>query len=228
MTDTTEPDFAALRHQMVEQIALHARMVGEETSRGALDQQVMQAMADVPRHEFVPVEMRSFAYLDSPLPIGYGKTISQPFIVALMTDLLDVSEGDRVLEIGTGLGYQCAVLAELGATVYSVEMIEELGRSAARRLRDCGYTDVTCSVGDGSDGWPQHSPYDRVIVTAAPELIPPSLLHQLRAGGKMVIPAGIEDAQQLIYVEKDPEGRIGTREVLAVRFSTLITADGPE
>jgi len=178
-------------------------------------------MAKVPRHEFVPFELQPYAYANIPLPIGFDKTISQPFIVALMTDLLDLRKNDTVLEIGTGLGYQAAILGELARKVYSIEMIEELAQHAKRRLRQQGYANVQVRVGNGYHGWSEHAPFDKVIVTAAPDLIPPPLIHQLKPGGKMVIPSGLPDAQQLILVDKDPSGRLATREILAVRFSQL-------
>ena len=178
-------------------------------------------MERVPRHEFVPAELRAFAYVDSPLPIGFDKTISQPFIVALMTDALDLRPDDKVLEVGTGLGYQAAVLAELAGKVYSIEIIEELARSAQRRLDESGVENVEVVVGDGSRGWFEHAPFDKVLVAAAPDLIPTALLSQLKAGGRMIIPAGLDDAQKLIEVDKSPGGRLRTRELLAVRFSAL-------
>ena len=172
----------------------------------------------------VPVELREVAYLNTPLPIGFGKTISQPFIVALMTDLLDLQEDDRVLEIGTGLGYQAAILAELAYQVYTVEIIEELGMEAAERLGNAGYGNIQVKIGDGGQGWPENGPYDKVIVTAAPELIPAPLIEQLRPGGRLVIPAGLEDQQQLMLVEKDLSGRMHSTEIIPVVFSRLITA----
>ena len=178
-------------------------------------------MGKVPRHEFVPAELRAFAYVDSPLPIGFDKTISQPFIVALMTDVLDLQPDDKVLEVGTGLGYQAAVLAELAGQVYSIELIEELAQSAKRRLAERGIDNVEVAVGDGSRGWPRHAPFDKVLVAAAPDLIPTALLGQLGPGGRMIIPAGLEDAQKLIEVEKSPGGQLSTRDLLAVRFSAL-------
>lgn len=222
MTEPNEAQFDMARQEMVRQIALHTLLASEYIGKEALDEQVMEAMASVPRHEFVPEPLRLFAYLDQPLPIGYGKTISQPFIVALMTDLLDVQPEDTVLEVGTGLGYQASVLAKLAQQVYSVEIIQELAQEAESRLRAQGCDNVVLRIGDGSVGWSQHAPYDKIIVTAAPELIPTGLLNQLRPGGRMVIPAGLEDAQQLLLVEKDAHGSIATREVLAVRFSSLI------
>ena len=211
--------FEALREQMVAEIAAGAASVSDKIGKGMLAERVMGAMAKVPRHEFVPFELQPYAYANIPLPIGFDKTISQPFIVALMTDLLDLRKNDTVLEIGTGLGYQAAILGELARKVYSIEMIEELAQHAKRRLRQQGYANVQVRVGNGYHGW--HAPFDKVIVTAAPDLIPPPLIHQLKPGGKMVIPSGLPDAQQLILVDKDPSGRLATREILAVRFSQL-------
>ncbi|MCY4499969.1 MAG: protein-L-isoaspartate(D-aspartate) O-methyltransferase [Alphaproteobacteria bacterium] len=216
-----EDRFAIPRRRMVEEIALHARHVSGKTGRAAIFGPVMEAIGQVPRHTFVPVEMALYAYLDAPLPIGCGKTISQPFIVALMTDLLEIGPDHRVLEIGTGLGYQAAVLAELAAEVFTVEVLEELAQSARRRLADRGYANVHSRIGDGSMGWPEHAPFDRIIATAAPDLIPPALLQQLKPGGRMMIPAGLEDDQRLLLVTKDAGGRIGTEEVLPVRFSRM-------
>ncbi|MFQ5954878.1 MAG: protein-L-isoaspartate(D-aspartate) O-methyltransferase [Kiloniellales bacterium] len=224
MAESTETQLDALREQMVEQVALHATVTGEQTGRELLDDRVLAAMQQVPRHSFVPSALKLLAYIDSPLPIGYGKTISQPFIVALMLDLLQPQPDDRVLEVGTGLGYQAAILAELVATVYSVEIIEELAREAANRVGERGYANIELRTGDGGQGWPEHAPFDKIIVAAAPELMPPPLLNQLKPGGRMVIPAGIPDRQQLMLVEKDIEGRYNTTEVLPVRFAPLVTA----
>jgi protein-L-isoaspartate(D-aspartate) O-methyltransferase len=185
----------------------------------------METMGKVPRHLHVPVELQSYAYLNRPLPIGYDKTISQPFIVALMTDALRLREEDVVLEIGTGLGYQAAILAELAGKVYSIEIIEALGEEASKRLRRAGYANVELRIGNGYRGWPEHAPFDKLIVTAAPDLIPPPLIHQLRPGGRMVIPAGLPDSQQLILVEKGADGRLSTKELLPVRFSQLEGAE---
>jgi len=175
----------------------------------------------VPRHVFVPAELQAYAYANTPLPIGFDKTISQPFIVALMTDMLDIQPDDVVLEIGTGLGYQAAIAAALARKVYSVEMIEELSQQAGQRLARLGVTNVERKIGNGFFGWAEHAPFDKIIVTAAPDLIPPVLLDQLKPGGKMVIPAGLPDAQQLILVDKDAGGRVATKEILPVRFSQL-------
>jgi protein-L-isoaspartate(D-aspartate) O-methyltransferase len=181
----------------------------------------MAAMGRVARHEFVPVELQAYAYANIPLPIGFDKTVSQPFIVALMTDLLDIGPGDSVLEIGTGLGYHAAVLAQLAAKVYSIEVVEELARQAKQRLHRQGCSNVVLRTGNGYHGWSEHAPFDKVLVAAAPDLIPPPLLQQLKAGGKMVVPAGLPDAQQLMFVEKDGNGRVTMREILPVRFSQL-------
>jgi protein-L-isoaspartate(D-aspartate) O-methyltransferase len=159
------------------------------------------------------------------LPIGYGKTISQPFIVAVMTDLLDVQPTDAVLEIGTGLGYQSAILAELARQVYSIELIEELATRAMNRLARQGHLNVDVKIGNGCHGWPEHAPFDKVIVTAAPELIPPALIYQLKPGGKMVIPAGLPEAQQLILAEKDLGGSLSTKDIFPVLFSSLEDED---
>jgi protein-L-isoaspartate(D-aspartate) O-methyltransferase len=162
-----------------------------------------------------------------PVPIGFGKTISQPFMVATMTDLLELQPDDTVLEIGTGLGYQAGVLAELAGTVYSVEIIDELAQRAIQRLKREGFTNIEVRIGDGYLGWPEHAPFDKVIVTAAPDLIPPSLLNQLKAGGRMVIPVGLPSAQQLVLAEKDLNGRVTVKEMMPVRFSVLDGSDQP-
>jgi len=222
-----EDIFAPLRLQMVAEVAAEVTMLELQLKRGALAQQVMEVLARVPRHEFVPAEAQPFAYVNSPLPIGHGKTISQPFIVALMTDLLEVVPESVVLEIGTGLGYQAAVLSKLARRVYSVESIEELHDQARRRLARHGYANVALRLGNGTLGWPEHAPYDRIMVTAAPDLIPPALLQQLKPGGRMVIPTGIPEQQQLLLVEKNAQGRIATHEILPVRFSELEQPDAP-
>jgi protein-L-isoaspartate(D-aspartate) O-methyltransferase len=216
--------YQPLRRLMIEEIVAETGMLAAQIGRAALAGRVIEAMRKVPRHAFVPTEVQPFAYLNSPLPIGYGKTISQPFIVALMTDLLDAGEDSVVLEIGTGFGYQAAVLAELVRQVYSVEIIEEIAQEGKKRLGALGYRNIGLRTGNGALGWPEHAPYDRIMVTAAPDLIPPALLNQLKPGGKMVLPTGIPDQQQLMLVEKNAQGRISTREILAVRFSEL---EGP-
>jgi len=214
-------DYEVLRQHMLAEISAGTFHVSALIDKTALDERVMTAMGKVPRHEFVPIELRLYAYANVPLPIGFDKTISQPFIVALMTDLLDISADDAVLEIGTGLGYQAAILAQLARKVYSIEIIEELGREAKQRLDRQGCTNIELKIANGYHGWSEHAPFDKVIVTAAPDLIPPPLIHQLKAGGKMVVPAGLPDAQQLVLVEKDRNGRVTMREILQVWFSQL-------
>jgi protein-L-isoaspartate(D-aspartate) O-methyltransferase len=221
----SDPDFTALQQHLLAEIAAKTIFSTSYLGKAALDPRVMDAMAKVPRHEFVPLELRPFAYIDTPLPIGYGKTISQPFIVAVMTDLLDVQPTDTVLEIGTGLGYQSAILAELARQVYSIELIEELATRAMHRLARQGHLNVDIKIGNGCHGWPEHAPFDKVIVTAAPELIPPALIYQLKPGGKMVIPAGLPEAQQLILAEKDLSGSLSTKDIFPVLFSSLEDED---
>ena len=221
----TAADFSHLRQGMLAQIAALTIYDSAPLGKAALDRRVMEALAKVPRHEFVPLELQSVAYFDGPLPIGFGKTISQPFIVAVMTDLLDLRPSDIVLEVGTGLGYQTAVLAQMAQRVYSVELIEELAVQARRRLALQAYTNIEVRVGNGCTGWPEQAPFDRIIVTAAPELIPVALLDQLAPGGRMVVPAGLPDAQQLLLVEKDSNDKLSTREILPVRFSLLEEVD---
>src|SRR5712691_1878326 len=218
-------NFEVLRQHMLAEISAGTFHVSDLIGKTALDERVMTAMGKVPRHEFVPIELRLYAYANVPLPIGFDKTISQPFIVALMTDLLDISADDAVLEIGTGLGYQAAILAQLARKVYSIEVIEELGQQAKQRLRRQGCTNVKLKIANCYHGWSEHAPFDKVMVTAAPDLVPPPLIHQLKNGGKMVVPAGLPDAQQLVLVEKDSNGRVTMREILPVRFSQLEDAE---
>jgi len=217
----SELDFAALRRQMVAQIAAQTIFLTARLGKASLDRRVLDVIGQVPRHEFVRLELQPLAYADMPLPSGFDKTISQPFIVALMTDLLNLQSTDTVLEIGTGLGYQAAILAELAQNVYSVEIIEELALEARQRLARQGYTNIEVRVGDGRIGWSEHAPFDKIIVTAAPDLVPATLLYQLKPGGKMVVPAGLPDTQQLLLVDKDAAGMTTTKEILPVRFSLL-------
>jgi protein-L-isoaspartate(D-aspartate) O-methyltransferase len=209
------------RQEMVAAISTIAQHLAAEIGKPALDDRVLRAMAKVPREEFVPVEVKPYAYLNRPLPIGFDKTISQPLIVAVMTDLLELQPDDVVLEVGTGLGYQTAVLAELAGKVYSVEIIEDLAQGAVQRLKEQGYANIAVREGNGYFGWPEHAPFDKVIVTAAADLIPPSLINQLKPGGKMVIPVGLPDAQQLLVAEKDLNGRLATKQIMQVLFSLL-------
>ena len=218
-------DLEILREQMLAVIAAIAFEMRGAIGKSALDERVMMAMGKVPRHEFVPIELQPYAYANIPLPIGFEKTISQPFIVALMTDLLDIKAHDCVLEIGTGLGYQAAILAQLARKVYSVEIIKELGQNAKQRLRQQGCSNVELKIANGYHGWSEHAPFDKMIVTAAPDLIPPLLIHQLKAGGKMVIPAGLPNMQRLILAEKLANGRMTMKEILSVRFSPLEGAE---
>jgi protein-L-isoaspartate(D-aspartate) O-methyltransferase len=212
-------DVAARADETREQFDRRQEMVDEQiAARGITDPAVLRAMRAVPRHRFVPADLQAHAYIDSPLPIGRGQTISQPYIVALMTELAMVSPGDRVLEIGTGSGYQAAVLAEIGADVYTIEIIPELAESARATLEALGYAGrVHVRAGDGYRGWPDHAPFAAVIVTAAPPEIPPPLVDQLARGGRLVAPVG-DDWQDLVVVGKDEEGNVTRRSVLPVAF----------
>jgi protein-L-isoaspartate(D-aspartate) O-methyltransferase len=201
------------------------RMVDKQIkARGISDPAVLEAMETVPRHLFVPPGEISAAYDDTPLSIGYDQTISQPYIVALMTELLELNPNDKVLEIGTGSGYQAAVLAELVKKVYTIEIVEALGRSATERLETLGYTNVQVRIGDGYKGWPDEEPFDAIIVTAAPETIPQTLIDQLADGGRMVIPVG-KYFQELILLTKR-DGRIKQRSITGVRFVPMVGGDG--
>ena len=210
-----------MRQQMIAEVVADAVFLTAQLGKSAFAARVIDVMGRIPRHEFVPLELQPYAYVNSPLPVGYGKTISQPFIIALMTDLLDPQPGDVVLEVGAGVGYQAVILSELVKHVYSIELIEELALDTRRRLVRLGHTNIEVGVGNGYYGWSEHAPFDKIIVTAAPDLIPPPLIAQLKPGGRMVIPTGIPDKQQLVLVEKAGNGKISTREVLPVRFSEL-------
>lgn len=210
-----EPDFARMRREMV-QTQLRAR--------GIKDQAVLRAMAKVPRHEFVPESLRGEAYADRPLPIGEGQTISQPYIVALMTETARIKRGRQVLEIGTGSGYQAAVLAELTPKVYTIEILPSLAKRAAATLKRLGYRSVEVRTGDGYQGWKEHAPFQAIIVTCAPEHIPQPLVEQLAEGGRMVIPVGEQDApqgQQLLLVEKH-NGKVKVSSIAPVLFVPLV------
>ena len=211
--------YTSQRQAMVEEIAADARRLVKYIDKDALSSNVMQVMATVPRHLFMPAEMRANAYENRPLPIGYGQTISQPYIVALMTDLLQPRPDHKVLEIGTGSGYQAAVLSGLVKEVYSIEIIEQLGHTATQAMKDLGYDNVSTRIADGYDGWPEHAPFDSIIVTAAISHIPPPLVRQLKNGGTMVIPVGTRfQTQQLTLVRKDHTGAITTEQILPVIF----------
>lgn len=210
------------REAMLEAVRDSVRNSADYTGRSELSDKVMDAMGAVAREEFVLPEYRHLAYRNTPLPIEAGQTISQPLIVALMTELLDPQPGDVILEVGTGSGYQAAVLAKLVKHVYSVEIVEELATSAAAVLQRLGYDNVTVRAGDGYAGWPQHAPFDGIVVTAAAEHLPPPLLQQLKPGGKLVIPVGEEHGyQELLVVEVDQTGKITRQSVLPVRFVPL-------
>jgi protein-L-isoaspartate(D-aspartate) O-methyltransferase len=223
MRPMTEEHLAILRGHMVEVIAIHADLASDELGKATFDPRVMAVMKKVPRHHFVPAQLALHAYQDMPLPIGFDKTTSQPFIVALMTDLLSPQPHETVLEIGTGLGYQAAILAELAARVWSVEIVEEFAAGAEVRLRRLGRTNVGIRVGDGSRGWAEHGPFDKILVAAAAERIPPALLEQLKPGGRLVMPRGPDEAQHLIVMDKDPSGYPTSRESIPVRFGRLET-----
>jgi protein-L-isoaspartate(D-aspartate) O-methyltransferase len=217
-----ERHYAILRRHMVEVIEIYVELTSGDLGKAALDERVLAAMARVPRHAFVPASLARYAYADMPLPIGFDKTISQPFMVAVMTDLLEPQPGDVVLEVGTGLGYQTAILAEL-TRVWTIEIVEELANEAELRLLQLGYTNVDIRVGDGGQGWPEHAPFDKILVSAASELCPPALIEQLRPGGRMVLPTGGENEQQLTLVEKAADGRVNLRPLMPVLFTRLET-----
>jgi protein-L-isoaspartate(D-aspartate) O-methyltransferase len=208
----TPADFAAQRQRMVEQ---------QLKPRGIKDGRLLAAMTKVPREEFVPVNARADAYQDRPLPIGYEQTISQPYLVAFMTEQLRPQQSDRVLEIGSGSGYQAAILAELVANVYTVEIVEPLAKTAEATLRRLGYTNVHMRVGDGYKGWPEEAPFDAIIVTCAPDKVPQPLIDQLKDGGRMVIPVGERFAQQLYLLEKK-NGQLKQSATLPVRFVPML------
>ena len=223
MKPMNEEHLAVLRRHMVEVVAIYADLASEELGKAALDERVMAAMLRVPRHLFVPVPAAPFAYQDMPLPIGFDKTVSQPFMVALMTDLLAPQPHEAVLEIGTGLGYQTAILAQLAGQVWSVEIIEEFAGQAEALLHGLGMSNVGIRIGDGSRGWPEHAPFEKILVTAAAEQPPPALLEQLKPMGRLVLPVGSEE-QVLTVIDKDSAGRFAARQLIPVRFSRLEAA----
>ena len=224
MKPMSERHLAVLRRHMVELIEMYMDLMSDELDNGGLDERVAAALREVPRHLFVPAPMAALAYQDTPLPIGFDKTISQPLIGALMIDLLAPQPGDSILEVGTGLGYQAAVLAELTSRVWSVEIVEEFAAAAEARLKELGFTNVAIRVGDGSRGWPEHAPFDKILVTAAATQVPELLLEQLKPGGLMVIPLGPMEAQKLTLLRKKTGSQIEARAVLPVRFTQLETA----
>lgn len=213
-----EADYTALRAELVDEVRTYARYTGDDP----FSDDVLAVLGRVERHRFVPPDQVRYAYENRPLPIGHGQTISQPYIVALMTDLLEPAGDDVVLEVGTGSGYQAAVLAELVGRVYSIEIIEALAASAGERLERLGYDNVATKLGDGYYGWEEHAPFDAIIVTAAASHVPPPLIEQLKPGGRMVIPVGAQFMTQLLLLlEKGEDGEIVTRQIGAVRFVPL-------
>jgi len=224
--EEAETLYDALREQLLAEIEAQAEALAGQLQARVLSDSVMAAVARVPRHEFVPTEVRPFAYLNRPLPIGFGKSVTQPFVAALMTDLLGIDASHRVLEVGTGCGYHAALLAEMGASVYTVELIPELATQAASRLGRLGYHNVAVRMGNGRLGWPEHAPYDRILVTAAAELIPGELLMQLKPGGWVVLPCGIAGQQQLVAAERAADGQLRTRTILPVHFAPLDEEEG--
>lgn len=216
-----DPDYAALRTDLVDEVRAYARYAGDNP----FSDDVLATLVRVERHRFVPPGQVRHAYENRPLPIGHGQTISQPYIVALMTDLLEPDADDVVLEVGTGSGYQAAVLAELVGRVYTIEIVEALATSAGERLQALGYDNVTTRLGDGYYGWEEHAPFDSIIVTAAASHVPPPLIDQLKPGGRMVIPVGARFMTQLLLLlEKGSDGEVVTRQIAAVRFVPLTGA----
>lgn len=216
-------DPEAGRKRMLADLDMEVRLTRDHTGRDALDPRVLEAVAKVPRHRFVPAGLEERAYDNGPLPVGHGQTISQPFMVALMSDLLQVGPEATVLEVGTGSGYQAAVLAELVRQVYSIEVVPELAEAAEARLQGLGYRNVETRLGDGYAGWPEHAPYDGIIVTAAAAEVPPALVEQLKPGARLVIPVGSPYwGQDLRVIEKDADGGSHSRSVLPVAFVPLV------
>ena len=215
-------DYQGLRANLIRQIIDDVRSTSQYLKKSTLDAQVITALSNVPRHLFVPKAYIRHAYKNRPLPIGEGQTISQPYIVAIMTDLLHIQSSDIVLEVGTGSGYQAAVLAELAKQVYTIEIIETLHHSATKRLQDLGYTNIQTKLGDGYYGWEEHAPFDAIMVTAAAGQIPHPLVRQLKPGGMMIIPVGAAFmTQYLMLVEKRTDGTLSARQILPVRFVPL-------
>jgi protein-L-isoaspartate(D-aspartate) O-methyltransferase len=225
MSADAQQDYAAQRLQMVEEIARMAREARFETGRAVLGELTMAALAKVPRHLFVATSQADSAYHNRPLAIGLGQTISQPFIVALMTELMEIERADKVLEIGTGSGYQAAVLAQLAGTIYTIEIVEPLGREAAMRFGALGYRNIVSRIGDGHQGWAEHAPFDAIMVTAAAREVPPALIEQLKPGGRLVIPIGMRSGVQTLFlIRKVTGGKVTRQAVLAVRFVPLTGA----
>jgi len=217
-----EDHYMQKRQKMVRMIEMDVHETSQYLDKEALEPKVLEAIHTVPRHKFVIPETLDDAYQNIPLPIGYGQTISQPYIVAIMTDLLKLSASDSVLEIGTGSGYQAAVLSELVQQVYSIEIIAPLGEQAKQRFKELGYTNITSKIADGYYGWEEYAPFDAIIVTAAASHVPHALVEQLKPGGRMMIPVGSNFmTQQLLLIKKDIDGQIQTQQILPVRFVPL-------
>lgn len=212
-------DFKQMRNNMIAEIEQDLRLTQYSHGLPSFSPMLINALNNVPRHEFVPENMIKQAYDNHPLPIGHGQTISQPFIVALMTELLNLTDQSTVLEIGTGSGYQAAILGQMAKHVYTIEIIEPLAQQAIQLFNKLGYRNIFVRAGDGYQGWPEHAPYDAIIVTAAPEKIPPQLSEQLKPGGKIVIPVGAQyQSQQLLLIEKDNNGKLHETTILPVSF----------
>jgi len=223
MSAADAQDYAGQRARLVVEVDATYAATRAETGLAAMSPQVRAALAKVERHRFVPASQAAAAYRNHPLPIGSGQTISQPYIVALSTDLIAPQAGQRVLEIGTGSGYQAAILAEIVSKVYSIELVPSLGKEAAERLRTLGYANVEVRIGDGYAGWPEQAPFDGIVVTAAAPRVPQALVDQLKPGGRMVIPVGASHAaQELLLVVKKPDGSVEKTSVLPVRFVPLV------
>ncbi len=221
-----QDEFATARNQMVEVIVARIDDIKQETGIAAIDPLILEAMARVPRHEFLPPVLADYAYGDNPLPLGYGQNISQPFIIALMTELLDIEAGDRVFETGTGAGYQAALMAELGAEVYSVEVVEPLARLAADKMRATGQDSVHVKADDGYYGWAENGPYDAILIKEALDHVPPPLMKQLKVGGRIVMPLGPDRGpQHLSVIDKHADGAMDGQRILTVRFSPLQGGD---
>ena len=230
-------DMLARRQAMVAEIEREVAQTRKWLGKDRLDPRVVAALAKVPRHRFVPPTMVDVAYENRPQPIGHGQTISQPYMVAVMSDLAQIGPEDTVLEIGTGCGYQTAILAELAARVYSVEIVPELARAAMRRLAELGYANIQIRIGDGARGWPEHAPYDAIVVTAAAwHRVPPALIEQLAPGGRLVVPVDhskdparypfFDQEQELMLITKDADGRLHERSIMPVAFVPLVEGDG--
>ena len=223
MKPLDETHLAIFRRHMVEIVDMHFDLAEDEIGKNAPEPRLRAALLDVPRHLFVPPQLVLAAYQDTPLPIGFDKTVSQPFIGALMIDLLDLEPDEAVLEVGTGFGYQAALMVTLGAEVYSVEIVEEFAAEARQRLAAFGYDHIAIREGDGSRGWAEHAPFDKILVTAAAPAPPAALTEQLRPGGRLVMPLGGKDVQQLSVVEKKLDSSLDTRAIMPVRFTQLET-----